>query len=146
MQYGALALLLLGIAMMLGEAFTPGIGVLGLGGLVAFLVGSFFLFEPEGSTIDFGISIPVIIGAALTCAGLTFVVIAAAMKSRRRPPATGAEQMIASRGRVVDWQAGRGNIRIHGEIWGARSGKELKPGDLVRVVRRDGLTLIVEPE
>ncbi len=145
-QYGALALLLLGIAMMLGEAFTPGIGVLGLGGLVAFLVGSFFLFEPEGSTIDFGVSIPIIIGAALTCAGLTFVVIAAAMKARRRPPATGAEEMIESRGRVVDWQDGRGKIRVHGEIWGARSGKDLKSGDLVRVVRRDGLTLIVEPE
>jgi membrane protein implicated in regulation of membrane protease activity len=42
--------------------------------------------------------------------------------------------------------AGSGNVRIHGEIWGARSGKELKSGDLVRVVRREGLTLFVEPE
>jgi membrane-bound serine protease (ClpP class) len=144
-QYGALALLLLGIAMMLGEAFT-GIGLLGLGGLVAFLIGAFFLFEPEGSTIDLAVSIPVIAAAALTCAGLTFGVIAAAMKARRRPAATGGEAMIASRGRVVDWQGDGGNIRIHGEIWGARSGKNLKAGDPVRVVRRDGLTLIVEPE
>ena len=145
-QYGALALLLLGIAMMLGEAFTPGIGLLGLGGLVAFLIGAFFLFEPEGSTINLAVSIPVILGAALTCAGLTFGVIAAAMKARRRPAATGGEEMIASRGRVVDWQGDRGNIRIHGEMWGARSGQDLKAGDPVRVVRREGLTLIVEPE
>lgn len=145
-QYGALALLLLGIALMVGEAFTPGIGALGLGGLVAFLVGSFFLFEPEGSTVDFSVSIPIIIGAAITSAGLTFVVIAAAMKARRRPAVTGAEEMIDSRGTVVDWQTGRGNIRVHGEIWSARSDKELQSGDSVRVMRREGLTLIVEPE
>ena len=144
-QYGALALLLLGIALMVGEAFTPGIGVLFLGGLVAFLVGSFFLFEPEGSTIDFGVSIPIIIGAAITSAGLTFVVLGAALKARQRPVVTGAEEMIDSRGTVVDWQTGRGNIRIHGEIWSARSDKELKSGDSVRVMRREGLTLIVSP-
>ncbi len=145
-QYGALGLLLLGVALMVGEAFTPGIGVLGLGGLVAFLVGSFFLFEQEGSTIDFGVSIPVIIGAAITSAGLTFVIIGAAMKARQRQTVTGWEQMIGGRGTVVDWQAGSGNIRIHGEIWGARSATELKSGDCVRVTRREGLTLIVEPE
>ena len=127
-QYGALALLLLGIAMMVGEAFTPGIGVLGIGGLVAFLVGAFFLFEPEGSTIDFGVSIPVIIGAALASAGLTFAVVGAAMKARRRPAATGAEEMIDSRGKVVDWQADRGNIRMHGEIWSARSEQRTQAG------------------
>ena len=145
-QYGALALLLLGIVLMVGEAFTPGVGVLGVGGLVAFLVGSFFLFEPEGSTIDFGVSIPIIIGAAITSAGLTFVVLGAALKARQRPVVTGAEEMTDSRGTVVDWQTGHGNIRIHGEIWSARSDKELKSGDSVRVMRREGLTLIVESE
>ena len=145
-QYGALGLLLLGIALMAGEAFTPGIGALGIGGLIAFLVGAFFLFDPEGSTIDFGVSIPVIIGAAAASAGLSFAVLGAAMKARRRPALTGAEEMLTSRGKVVDWQAGRGNIRIRGEIWSARSDAALQPGDSVRVVRRDGLTLIVEPE
>jgi membrane-bound serine protease (ClpP class) len=145
-QYGALGLLLLGVALMLAEAFTPGIGVLGLGGLAAFLVGSFFLFEPEGSTIDFGVSIPIIISGAFTSAGLTFVIIGAAMKARLRPVVTGAEEMVGSCGQVVEWQDGRGNLRVHGEIWSARSDKELKSGDSARVVRREGLTLIVEPE
>ncbi|HEX2215291.1 MAG TPA: nodulation protein NfeD [Xanthobacteraceae bacterium] len=145
-QYGALALLLLGIAMMTGEAFTPGIGILGLGGLVAFLVGAFFLFEPEGSTIDFGVSVPIIIGAAITSAGLTFVVIGAAMKARQRPAVIGAEEMLGANGRVMDWQGDRGNIRIHGEVWSARSERELQPGDAVRVTRREGLILTVEPE
>jgi membrane-bound serine protease (ClpP class) len=145
-HYGALALLLLGIAMMVGEVFTPGVGVLGIGGLVAFLIGSFFLFEPEGSTIDLGVSIPIVIGAAIASAGLSFFIIGAAIKARRRPAATGAEQMIGSRGKVVDWQDGRGNIRVHGEIWSARCDTELKAGDAVKVTRREGLTLIVEPD
>jgi membrane-bound serine protease (ClpP class) len=145
-QYGALGLLLLGIAMMIGEAFTPGGFVLGVGGVVAFLVGAFFLFDPEGSTIDFGVSIPIIIGAAATSAGLTFAVVGAAVTARRRPATTGAEEMIGSRGKVVDWQADRGSIRAHGEVWSARSDKELRAGDAVRVLRREGLTLIVEPD
>jgi membrane-bound serine protease (ClpP class) len=145
-QYGALGLLLLGIGLMLGEAFTPGIGVTGLGGLAAFLVGAFFLFEPEGSTIDFGVSIPIIIGAAIASAGLSFAVLGAAVKARRQPATTGAEGMIGSHGQVLDWQARRGNVRVHGEVWRARSDKELKSGDAIRVVRREGLTLIVEPK
>jgi membrane-bound serine protease (ClpP class) len=145
-QYGALALLLLGIAMMVGEAFTPGVGALGLGGLVAFVAGSLFLFDPGDSTIDFRVSLPLIIGAALTSAALTLLVLGAAMKARQRPAATGAEEMLNSRGRVIDWEADRGKIRIHGEVWSARSDKELASGDLVRVLRREGLTLIVEPE
>jgi len=68
------------------------------------------------------------------------------MKARQRKTVTGWEQMIGGHGTVVDWQAGSGNIRIHGEIWGARSATELKSGDCVRVTRREGLTLIVEPE
>ena len=54
--------------------------------------------------------------------------------------------MIGSRGRVVDWQADRGDVRVHGEIWSARSDKALESGDSVRVTQLDGLTLIVEPE
>lgn len=145
-QYGALALVLLGIALMTGEAFTPGIGVLGIGGLIAFLVGSFFLFEPEGSDINFAVSVPVIVGAAAASAGLSFLVLGAAMKARRRPAATGAEEMIGSRGRVIAWQGGRGQIRVHGEVWQARGAPSLKPDATVRVVSRDGLTLTVEPE
>src|SRR5262249_713203 len=103
-----------------------------------------FLFDPD--VIDFGVSIPIILGAAAASGGLTFFIIGAAVKARERPPPPGAAQMIASLGRVVGWQPERGNTRIYREIWSARSDKELKPGDSVRVLRREGLTLTVEPE
>lgn len=145
-QYGALGLLLLGIALMVGEAFTPGIGALGIGGLAAFLAGAFFLFEPEGADFDLRVSLPVILGAAITSAGLTFLIIGAAIKARERPAVVGADNMLGARGVVLDWQKGQGHVRVQGEIWLARSNRDFKDGDTVRVRRRDGLTLIVESE
>ncbi len=63
-QYGALALVLLGIALMVAEAFTPSFGILGVGGLIAFIAGSIFLFDPAGADIDIAVSLPLIIAAA----------------------------------------------------------------------------------
>jgi len=150
-EYGALGLLLLGIALMIGEAFTPGIGALGIGGLIAFLIGAFFLIDPEGSTIEMRVSIPVIVGAAAACAGLSFGVLGAAMRARQRPAMSSGEELLKSKGVVIDWQdrdddTGTGHIRVLGEIWNARAARNLRPGDRVRIVSRDGLTLTVEPE
>ncbi|MEX0752854.1 MAG: nodulation protein NfeD [Xanthobacteraceae bacterium] len=143
-HYGALALLVLGIALMAAEAFTPGIGVLGIGGLAAFLVGSIFLFDAPGADIEIVVSLPLIVGAAVTTALLIFGIVAAAMKARERPPAAGAEQLIGMRGEVVDWDGEKGRVRANGEIWAARGGRALQAGDAVRVVSREGLTLVVE--
>jgi membrane-bound serine protease (ClpP class) len=144
-HYGALGLLILGIALMIGEAVTPGFGVLGIGGILAFIAGAVFLFEGPGADISFAISLPLIIGVAAVTAALIFGVIAAALEARKRPTMTGAEELIGSIGQVVDWHNPEGSVRVHGEIWAARSERPLNPGDSVRVVGRDRLTLIVEP-
>jgi membrane-bound serine protease (ClpP class) len=130
---------------MIGEAVTPGFGVLGIGGILAFIAGAVFLFEGPGADISFAISLPLIIGVAAVTAALIFGVIAAALEVRKRPAATGGEQLIGSVGQVVDWHNPEGSVRVHGEIWAARSEHPLNPGDNVRVVGRDRLTLIVEP-
>jgi membrane-bound serine protease (ClpP class) len=144
-HYGALGLLVLGLALMVGEAFTPGIGALGIGGVVAFIAGSIFLFEGPGADIDIAVSLPLILGVAATTAAVIFGIVGAAIQARKRAPVTGAEQMIGIRGEVVDWADGRGSVRVHGEIWSARGNGTLHAKDAVRVVARDGLTLIVEP-
>ena len=143
-HYGALVLLILGIGLMIGEAVTPGFGILGIGGLAAFLIGSIFLFEGPDS-IDLKVSLPLIVGAALTTAALIFGIVGVAVKARRRPATTGSEQLLGSRGEVVTWTDLTGSVRLLGEIWAARSSRRLQPGDAVRVVGREGLTLIVEP-
>ena len=84
--------------------------------------------------------------AIITTAALAFFVLAAALRVRRRPPITGAEQMIGSVGEVVEWSSRSGRIRVHGEMWFARSEHSLVPPTAVRVVGREGLTLFVEPQ
>ena len=145
-QYGALALLIVGIALMTAEAFTPGFGVLGLLGFAGFVGGAYFLFEAPAGSAEMRVSLPLIVGSAVASAGLIFLVIGAAAKARRRPTVTGAEEMLAARGTVIDWSGDRGNIRIRGEIWAARGNAAFKPGDNVKVASRDGLTLVIERE
>jgi membrane-bound serine protease (ClpP class) len=131
---------------MIGEALTPGIGILGIGGVVAFLVGSLFLFEgSEGGGVEFAVSLPLVIGATLTTAVMIFGIVGAAVIARRRPLATGGEQLVGSRAAVVEWQGSAGSVRVTGEIWAARADRSLQRGDAVRVVSREGLVLIVEP-
>ena len=57
---------------------------------------------------------------------------------------TGAEQIIGSIGQVIAWQDATGQIRVLGEVWNARATRPVQTGDTVRVVGRDGLTLIVD--
>jgi membrane-bound serine protease (ClpP class) len=141
-NYAGLGLIFLGIAFMLGEALTPGFGVLGLGGLAAFVFGSYFLFG--GYSSDVAVSLPLIVVTALVTAGLTFGIVAAALQTRRKPAITGAEQIIGAQAEVVDWDGGTGHVRFNGEVWSARGKQPLQTGTTVRIVARDGLTLIIE--
>lgn len=143
---GGVALLLLGMALLAGEAFTPGFGIMGIGGIVAFILGGLFLFDPDQVDIDFSVSTPLIIGAAIASAGILAGVLGVAVRSRQREVRTGAEQLIGSSGEVVQWSGQTGRVRVHGETWGARSGSVLLEGDPVVVTDREGLTLIVKPK
>ena len=144
-NYGALGLLMLGILLMVGEAFTPGIGALGIGGLAAFIVGGLFLFEGGDTDIEFAVSRWLIFGSAIATAGMIVTIGGAAWSARKRKPVTGSEEMIGMRGEVVGWSDVRGSGRVHGEIWSARADQPLQVNEIVRVVGREGLTLIVEP-
>jgi membrane-bound serine protease (ClpP class) len=142
-SFAGLALLLLGIVLMIGEAFAPGIGILGIGGVIAFIVGAIFLFDPSGADIDFTVYRPLIIVAAATTALLILGLLAYLIRSRRERVTTGSEQLLGLEGEVVSWAGDKGRVRVHGEIWAARSRDDLRAGEKVRVTGRDGLTLDV---
>ena len=89
-QYGALALLLAGIALMTAEAFTPGFGVLGLLGFAAFVAGGYYLFDAPAGQVEMRVSLPLILGSAVASAGLILFAGGAAVKARQRPTVTGA--------------------------------------------------------
>lgn len=143
-NYAGVALILLGIALMVAEAFTPTFGAMGLGGVAAFVVGSLILIDTEAP--GFGLSIPLVLTFALTSALLLFVIIGLAVKSHRRPVVSGSEELIGAVGQAVSGFPGAGSIHLHGEVWSARSDFSIPSGAPVRVTGRDGLTLLVVPQ
>jgi len=146
-NYAGLALILLGVALMVAEAMTPGVIALGIGGVVAFIAGAIFLFEPDTGTAGTTLAVawPVVLGAAAASAAFLLLIVGSAFRARRRPVVSGAENMIDTVARVADWQGRVGHVRVHGELWEARAEREFRPGEAVRIARRDGLKLVVEP-
>ena len=141
-DYAGIALVLLGIALMASEVFITSFGILGLGGVVAFVIGSIIMFEP-GST-NFGLSISVIVASTAVSAGLLLLALSMLMRSRRRVVVTGGAALIGATGSVIDWAGTEGRVRLAGETWRARAGAPLQPGDRITVRDRDGLLLLVE--
>lgn len=140
-NYAGLALILLGVALMVAEAFVPSFGVLGLGGVVAFVIGSIMLFDTEIPGL--AVARPLIGAFALLSAALFVLVLGMVLRARKRPVVSGAEEMLGAHGEVIDEH---GMVRVHSELWQARSAVPLHIGDKVRVSGREGLTLRVEPE
>jgi len=137
-----LALMLLGIAFMIGEAFVPSFGALGLGGILAFVFGSLMLMD--SSVPGFGISLPLILGVAASSAAFFIFIVGMALKARHRPVVSGSEEMIGLTGTASEDFEDSGNVLVHGEAWHATSNTPLKKGQGVRVLALDGLTLSVE--
>jgi membrane-bound serine protease (ClpP class) len=141
-NYAGAALVLFGIALMVAEAHIGAFGALGVGGIAAFIIGALMMFP--SNVQGFALSGGVIVGAAIGSAALLLVVLAVALRSRRRPVVTGSEALIGAEGETVSWQADEGRVRVKGEIWLARSEAPLAAGSRVKVVDRDGLVLRVE--
>ncbi|WP_244470890.1 NfeD family protein [Microvirga massiliensis] len=139
-DYTGLALMVLGVAFLIAEAFTPTV-VLGIGGLIAFVLGSAILIDT--SQPEFQLSWTAIAAAAAGCFGLFTLTLSYVWRTRRRPVRTGAPAMLGQRAEVLDWSGDAGHVLTHGERWQARGGKALARGDCVEVTGIDGLTLVV---
>ena len=139
-NYAGLGLMFLGLTLIVGELFMPSFGILGIGGVISFVIGSILLFDRESGNL--AVSMPLIIAVSVLSAGFFLIVIRALHTARRRPVVTGAEELIGSTGQVIaDFSGDRHNIHIHGEQWNARSDTPMRSGDSARVISRDGLIL-----
>jgi membrane-bound serine protease (ClpP class) len=142
-NYAGLALVVLGVGMIVAEFFFPTFGSLGLGGLIAFVVGSLILFDTDIPGMNIGLPV---IAALATVGGLVLVAMTwVASRSLRRPVVTGVQSMVGATAEVLDTFTGKGRIRYGGEIWNALSSSAVRAGQIVRITRVDGLTVWVEP-
>jgi membrane-bound serine protease (ClpP class) len=141
-DYTGAALIALGIAFLVADLFVQSF-VLGMGGLAGLVIGSVMLIDTE--LPGYGIDWRMIATLAATTAAFFMVVLAMAVKARRRPVVSGRDLLMGGRGRVMDWAGAAGRVRIEGETWQARGWPDLQPGQRVRVIGIEGLTLSVEP-
>src|SRR6266571_685355 len=143
-NYAGLALMLVGIAFMVGELFFPAYGSLGIGGAIAFVIGSVILIDTD--VPGFGVPFSLVLGLAAGSAAFLFLVVGMALKSHRRPVVSGREELLGSSGQALEDCEPEGWARIHGETWRIRSAAPLKAGQRVRVVAMHGSLLEVVPE
>ena len=140
--FAGAALLLLGIGLLVAEAFLFSHGVLGLGGIVAFALGAAMLIDAD--TPDFRVSWSLIAGLAIASAAVLLLVVRTAVSARKLAVVSGAEEMLGARGIVQDWEDGMGHVFVHGERWSAVGQGEYARGQPVRIRRIWGLTVEVE--
>jgi membrane-bound serine protease (ClpP class) len=148
-NFGAMLLILISVAFMVAEVFIPSFGILGIGGFVAFLIGSVLLIDSSdelGLTISWWTIVPGALGVAAFGGLVSYLV----MKTERTQVHSGVEGLKGHRALAIEsFGNGRGRVRMDGEYWNARLAdgvqRQIEEGEELNVVAVDGLTLIVEP-
>lgn len=142
-NYAGLALIFLGLACMIAEAFLPSFGVLGLGGVAAFVTGALMLVDTD--LPGFGVPLPLIVAVALACAALLVGTVSVALRTRRRAVTGGVDNLVGSVAAVLDAAGREGWVNAGGETWRVHSPMPLLRAQQVRIVARHGATLDVIP-
>ncbi|WP_454830311.1 NfeD family protein [Pseudoxanthomonas wuyuanensis] len=141
-NYVGFALILLGIVLIVAESLLPSFGVLGFGGIAAFVFGSILLLDIDvpGYRTNMGIVAGIATVAVLAMAATVYLLA----RSRRVAVVTGEQALLQSELVVSEFGGGRGWARLKGEHWRIHADQPLLPGDRVQVIAVDGLTLRVK--
>jgi membrane-bound serine protease (ClpP class) len=138
-----LVLIALALMLFIFDVYAPTHGVLTIGGIAAFLIGSLMLFNRNDPL--YRLSLSYIIPATLITAAFFIFVIGKGLRAQRLPVKAGAETMV---GRTVTAltpiDSGGGRIFVEGEYWKAVSDTPIKQGETVEVASVQGLTIRVK--
>ncbi len=141
LNWAGVSLMLLGIALMAAEPFVVSHGVLGVGGALAFALGSVMMFS--GMAPEQALPIWVVAGGTLGSLVVLVWTLGLVVRVRRQRRVTGSEAILGAEAVVVDWAGLGGHVHLLGEEWQARAAAPLEAGQKVRVTGRDGLVLQV---
>jgi membrane-bound serine protease (ClpP class) len=140
-NYAGLVLILLGVALLIGEAFVPSFGVLGIGGVISLALGSFLLFDTQDSGV--GVDRPIIFTAVATLASFVLAISYLVYRSQKSKPTLGLEGMLGKIGDVRTKLNPAGKVFVQGELWNAEADGEIDTGEKVEIVGCQGLNLKV---
>lgn len=143
-NYAGLALIILGIALMIAETMAPSFGIMGFGGIVAFVIGSIILMDTEVEA--FQISIPVIAALAVVSALFFIITLGLFMKVRKKEVVSGIHTIVGTAGEAIEDFDQTGQVRVGAEIWKAITDSPLHKGETVSIVSVDGIVLNVTKE
>jgi membrane-bound serine protease (ClpP class) len=139
-NYAGLALMLIGLVLLTVEAFNPTV-VIGLGGIIAFVLGALMLFRGEAP--GYHLSWWAIGITAAVFAGFALVVLGSLRRAAKAPERVGAQAMRGLAAEVLDWNGSEGHVFAHGERWQARGAETFKPGETAEVTNVIDLTLLI---
>ena len=140
-NYAGLALVSIGLVFIISEVFVTSGGILGIGGVFAFVIGSIILFDDE----YLAVSLPLIGGVAAIAAGFLLWIIRRLATIRHKQVVSGMEYLNGQIAEVIhDFTGGKGRVRVEGESWVAESPVPLSAGQKVRIKEVDHLLLKVE--
>ncbi|MEH6550620.1 MAG: nodulation protein NfeD [Pseudomonadales bacterium] len=143
-SYVGLALILLGVALMTAEALAPSFGVLGVGGIVAFVFGSIMLMDTD--LPGYQIALPIIASLTLFSGALLIFGVGMIMKARKQAVVTGLHHLVGQAA-VVEYAHGDEiMVRLDGELWQVESDTPLQLDDTVSVTAADGVVLQVKKD
>ncbi|MGF1615542.1 MAG: nodulation protein NfeD [Gammaproteobacteria bacterium] len=142
-NYAGLGLILLGIAFMVGEVFMPSFGALGIGGAIAFVIGSLVLMETDVE--GYALSLPLVIAVTVLSSAFFTMVMTLFVRQRKQPVVSGREEMVGAIGEALETFDARGHVRVHSERWEAKALRPVAKGQRVRVRALEDLIVTVEP-
>ena len=143
-----IALIVLAIVLFAAEIFVAGFGVLGIGGIVALILGGLILmsdtsFDAEEVSLW---GLIVVGGAAVVVVGGIGLLLAIDRRKPKWEPSGSGVTIVGHEGTAHTTISGSGTVIVDSELWSARASHGLIPRDTpVRVVGMDGLTVVVEP-
>jgi len=144
-NWAGLALMALAFLLFIIDVFVPTHGILTISGVISFLFGGLLLSNTRNDDV-LAVSQTVIFTMTALMGLFFFFVIGVLLRSRGRPPVTGESTLVGATAVVRQPLDPDGMVFVQGELWQATStGGTIERGELVRVVRVDGLRLTVTP-
>jgi membrane-bound serine protease (ClpP class) len=143
-SYAGLFLIILGIIFFVLELKVASYGLLSIAGVISIVIGSIMLIDLPASWLS--LSWQSILGVAILTIIFFLGMISYALKAQLSKVKTGREGLLGETGTARTDLAPSGKVFVHGELWDARSEEPVAPGERVRVVAVDGMTLRVKKE
>jgi len=148
LNWAGVAFLVLAAVLLMAELYEPGLSVLGVGSLVAFVLGSLLLFRPfvPPSPVMPAVQVNswLVTATAGGMAALAFLALGAGLRAQRMPVLSSSGRLVGQRGWATTDVAPTGTVQVAGELWTATCEEgPIAAGEAVEVISVERVRLKV---